>query len=120
MFRNGSYATIWGVEKDDRGNVNVELSTSRKDKKTNEYVTDFSYKFVRFFGEAGDRAMRLRRGDRIKITECGVGNSYNKEKKQTYWNPFVFDFEDADAGASKSRDTSNFDGDWDEDDDLPL
>lgn len=121
MFRVGSYATIWKVEKDNYGNVNVQLSTSRKNKKTNEYETDFSFNFVRFYGDAGARALNLRRGDRIQITECGVGNKFDKEKNQTYWNCWVYDFKDANGGSgSKSSDTGFYDGDYDEDDDLPL
>lgn len=118
MFRNGAYCTIWGVSRDERGNVNVELSTSRKDKNTGEYSTDFSSKFVRFFGDAGDKAMSLERGDRIKIAECGVTNRYDKEKERTYTNFYVFDWEHTGDGNLKPKPNNEaFDG---SDEDLPF
>lgn len=42
-FRNGAYATVWGVEpgKTDRYQQ-VRLSTSRKNKKTGQFEQDFS------------------------------------------------------------------------------
>ena len=68
-FRNGNYATIWGVVP--KENVcQVQLSTSRKDKTTGEYVTDFSDNFVLFSGKAGEKAQSLEPGTRIQIKEC--------------------------------------------------
>ena len=118
MFRNGAFATFWGASKDDRDNVIVSLSTSRKNKDTDEYTTDFSNKFVRFHGEAGIKALKLKEKDRIKITECAVTNKYDKEKKTTYWTCWVYDFEDANAPGKSNA--GSYDGDYDEDDDLPL
>ena len=42
-FRSGSYATVWNVKQEDGKNFStVELSVSRKDKRTDQYATDFS------------------------------------------------------------------------------
>lgn len=96
-FRTGSYATIWEVKKGNGNYSDVRLSTSRKNKQTDEYVTDFSG-FVRFVGTAHQNAGSLKEKDRIKICDCEVTNSYDKEKKVTYTNFAVFSFEMANGG----------------------
>ena len=90
MFSNGSYASVWGNSVDDNGRVKVELSTSRKDRETGQYTTDFNSKFVNFVGDAKELGRELQRGDRIRIDECGVSNGYNKETQKGYTNFFVF------------------------------
>ena len=63
-FRNGAYAKIWNSE--DKGKYSVvELSTSKKNKETDEYETDFSSKFVRFIGAAHEALKNL--GDRTRV-----------------------------------------------------
>lgn len=95
MFGTGNYATIWNVE--NKGNYSVvELSTSRKNKETGEYETDFSSKFVRFIGTAHSGAGALTRKSRIKLGNCGVSARYDKEKNKEYVNYCVFSFEGAD------------------------
>ena len=99
-FRTGSYATIWGVES--KGNYSVvEMSTSKKNKATNEYETDFSSKFVRFIGTANTKIAGSTKGTKIKIGDCEVTNSYDKEKKISYTNFLVFSFDAADGGTTK-------------------
>lgn len=119
MFSNGSYATIWANE--DKGNYSVvEMSTSRKDKETDEYKTDFSSKFVRFVGQAHSKAKKygLDRQSRIKIESCGAtvekGNNGN-----WYTNFIVFDFSVAE-GNNKSTVDDSYEGNYDEDDELPV
>ena len=90
MFSNGSYATVWNVTTDDNGRVKVELSTSRKDRESGQYTTDFSSKYVNFVSDAKAVGADLHRGDRIRIDECGVSNGYNKETQKGYTNFFVF------------------------------
>lgn len=91
-FRNGAYATIWKV-KDGKGNYKeVQLSVSRKNKNTGEYQTEFNA-WVRFVGMANERAEQLEEKSRIKIEACDVTNSYDREKKITYTNYTIFDFE---------------------------
>lgn len=92
-FRNNAYAKVWKSE--DKGNYSVvELSTSKKNKQTDQYETDFSSKFVRFIGKAH---VDISDGARIKLTEVEVTNSYNKETKQAYTNFLVYGFENADG-----------------------
>ena len=81
-FRKDSYATVWEVKKGNGNYSDVRLSTSKKNKQTDEYVTDFSG-FVRFVGTAHQNAGALKEKDRIKIGDCEVTNSYDKEKKVT-------------------------------------
>lgn len=96
-FRKDGYATIWEVKQGNGNYSDVRLSTSRKNKQTDEYVTDFSG-FVRFVGTAHQNAGSLKEKDRIKIGDCEVTNSYDKEKKITYTNYAVFSFEMANGG----------------------
>lgn len=91
-FRKDGFAKVWAVE--NKGNYSiVELSTSKKNKTSGEYETDFSNKFVRFIGTAHTDAAELTRGDSVKLGDCDVTNIYNKDKKETYTNFLVFTFE---------------------------
>lgn len=104
-FRTGSYATVWGIE--NKGNYSiVEMSTSKKNKQTDQYETDFSSKFVRFIGGAHTNSEGLTRGSKIKIGDCEVTNSYNKETKTGYTNFLVFSFEDANNGGANNSDNN--------------
>lgn len=94
-FRTGAYAKVWSVENTGRFHK-VNLSVSRKDKNSGEYVTDFSG-FVAFVGGANLSAATLQRGDRIKIGDCDVTTVYNKEKNVTYTNYTIFSYEMADG-----------------------
>jgi len=93
-FRTGSYAKVWRFE--DKGNYSVvEISTSKKNKTTDQYETDFASKFVRFIGQAHTDIQALQEGIKIKLGDVEVTNSYNKETKQGYTNFLVFSFEQA-------------------------
>lgn len=96
-FRQGGYMTVWSAEPSKSGSTTrVRLSSSRKNKKTDEYEQDFSG-FCTFIGQAHEMAARLKEKDRIKILECDVGTTYDKEKKVEYVNYKVFGFEMADG-----------------------
>lgn len=105
-FHIGSYATVWSVE--DKGKFsNVNLSTSRKNKQSGNYETDFS-DYVSFVGDAHKDASRLKARDRIKITGCDTTNRYDKERGQKFYNHTVFSFEfmsgnDRSGGQSGSK-----------------
>ena len=101
MFSNGSYATVWGVNTDDNGRVKVDMSTSRKNRETGQYETDFSSRFVHFVSDAKGITSDLQRGDRIRIDECGVSNGYNKETQKGYTNFFVFKAEKVESRTSR-------------------
>lgn len=99
-FRQGNYMTVWGVEEGKNGNMSkVRLSSNRKNKKNDQYEQDFSG-YCAFVGEAHQKATKLKEKDRIKILNCDVTTSYNKETKQSYVNFTVFDFEMANGSGS--------------------
>jgi single-strand DNA-binding protein len=98
-FRQNSYATVWEVKQGNGNYTDVRLSTSRKNKQTGQYETDFSG-FVRFIGTAHQNAGSLKERDRIKIGDCEVTNTYNKEKQVTYTNFAVFSFELANSNGT--------------------
>ena len=101
-FRTGAYAKVWKTE--DKGNYSVvELSTSKKNKQTGKYETDFNGKFVRFIGQAHTDIKKYGDGIKIKLGDVEVTNNYNKETKMSYTNFLVFSFE-AEEG-SVSNDT---------------
>ena len=127
-FRHGGYMTVWSAEPSKSGSTTrVRLSSSRKNKKTDEYEQDFSG-FCTFIGQAHEMAAHLKEKDRIKILECDVGTTYDKEKKVEYVNYKVFGFEMADgstptagtaAPATKKKAALAEEGEVDEDD-LPF
>ncbi len=105
-FRQGSYASVWSTELSKTGNTTrVRLSVSRKNKMTGEYEQDFSG-FCTFIGQAHQKASTLKERDRIKILECDVSTTYDKEKKVEYVNYKVFDFEMADGSTPGTNATA--------------
>jgi len=109
-FRQGGYCSVWSVEPGRTGNITkVRLSSSRKNKQTDEYEQDFSG-FCTFIGKANEKARGLKEKDRIKILECDVSTNYDKEKKKEYVNYKVFDFEMSGGGAPTSEKKSGKSG----------
>lgn len=106
-FRNGGYMTVWSVEEGKSGKTTrVRLSSSRKDKRTGEYVQDFSG-YCTFIGPAHEMAGKLNQRDRIKLGECDVTNSYDKEAKTTYVDYKVFGFEPLSPSGSSTRSSAS-------------
>lgn len=107
-FQNGAYAKIW--EFTDKGKYGiVNLSTSKKNKDTNNYETDFQHKFVTVAGQAYEfvkSASVPSNGLSVKIGNCATSNKYDANKKITYWNCAVFSFEDASGGNGGSGSTN--------------
>ncbi len=129
-FRVGNFMSVWSTELSKSGNTTrVRLSSSRKNKMTGEYEQDFSG-FCTFIGKAHEMAKSLQAKDRIKILECDVGTTYNKEQKKEYVNYKVFDFEMADgstpgnaakSGSGKKKSAFSVDdGEVDDQDSLPY
>lgn len=99
----GGFATVWKVE--DKGRyAQAQISTSRKNKDTGEYFSDFSG-YAIMGGRAYEKAKKLdtspRSGARIRVTECSVTNKYDKEKKITYTNIAIFDFDPMDKSQAR-------------------
>lgn len=101
-----TYAKIWNIDRKEKYSV-VELSVSKKNKETGQYETDFSSKFVRFVGNAHQQLINMQGDERIKIKSGDVSNHYDKEKKITYTNYVVFEFELADGSQSKPQTDSD-------------
>jgi single-strand DNA-binding protein len=105
-FKQGQrFAKLWEIEDKGRYSI-VNMSTSKKNKDTDKYETDFSCKFVRFIAKAHEMVKKLEKGTAIKILSCEVTNKYDKEKKVEYTNYLVYDFEV--EGNSNNSNTSNY------------
>ena len=123
--QDARFVKVWEVENKWNYHI-VSLSTSKKNKDTNEYETDFSSKFVRFIGTAHTLASDLKKGDTIKLGSCEVTNKYDKEKNTTYTNYLVYSFEkEVDNNNSNNLSTPKIDNSLidipnDEDSELPI
>ena len=91
-FRNGAYATVWQVEKKTDRVTQVRISTSRKNKETDQYEQDFSG-FISILGNEAPKALALHEKDRIKLGEVSVTTRYDKEKQKeyVYYNCYGFE-----------------------------
>ena len=106
-FRNNAYATVWEVTPKTATITSARISTSRKDKETDKSETDFSG-FVSFLGTAAaNKALSLKKEDRIKLLDVAVTSKYDKEQNKTYTNFNVFDFELATKGNSTQAPKTN-------------
>lgn len=117
MFNIGEgsskYVKVWSVEPKEKF-VNAQVSTGAKQK-------DGTYKnsswIVAFVGNCVDKARTLGKGDTIEITSGGISNTYDKEKKVTYYNTVIFDFEIT----SSANNTSDFEPvEEGSDEDIPF
>lgn len=105
-FREGAFATVWEIDRKDNFSK-ARISTSRKDKQKDEYVTDFSG-FVTLVAEAHKKADKIQNElvnstmCRIKLGSCDVSNKYDKETKREYVNFTLFDFDMADSQHQQS------------------
>lgn len=129
----GGWARLWSV--DDKGNYSTaRISTSRKQKDSNTYETDFSDGFVRLVGEAHKLATSLtipEKGIGIQITSCETTKNYSKKTQKEYVNFTVFGFKLLDgkgdttkkptkSKAKSAEDVAEDDENEDEDEDLPF
>lgn len=104
-FREGAFATVWEITNQGDSFSKVRVSTSRKDKKTDEYVTDFNG-FVSLIGEANKKLGLFERSldedgrCRIRLGACDVSNRYDKDAGREFVNYTLFDFEMPDGSGS--------------------
>ena len=95
-FRTGAFCKVWTVESVSNTMTKSRISISRKNKTTGEYDQEFSG-YVSFVGTAAaQKALKLKEGDRIKLGDVDVSNTYNKERGITYVNFKIFSFETQD------------------------
>lgn len=107
--RMGGFARVWRV--DDMGNfAKVQLSTSKKNKDSNAYESDFQ-SYVSFVGNAynllkslmtdanggyedvnGRQIYVFTHGITVQITNANATTTYIKDKNATYHNYAVFSF----------------------------
>jgi hypothetical protein len=99
-FRTGSYAKIWKIDRKEKYS-DVQLSISKKNKQTDQYETEFS-STVRFIASANDDLRNITEGDRIKLGDCDVTNSFDKETKIGYTNYKLFSFERVDSAQTNN------------------
>jgi len=120
MFSNGAWAKIWKCEKGQGNYYVAQMSTSRKNQDGN-YENDWSDGRVRLVGTAAKQAEKIKDGDRLQIENCGVTNTYDKEKKVTYTNYVIFAF--SESGGEKKKNTKASPAkkvEVEEDEDLPF
>lgn len=96
-FRTGSYAKVWEVKSVSDTMTELRISITRKDKKTDTYVDEFSGYVACVGTAAAAKAARLADGTRIKLGDVDVTSRWDKEKNTRYTNFKVFSFEEADA-----------------------
>lgn len=102
-FRNGAYATIWEVQPKTPNVTVLRITTSKKPKGQDNYVTDFSG-FCSCLGQTSAEAAKgLQRGDRIKLGEVETLTTYIKEKDKTYTNFNIYSFERVASGTQQSK-----------------
>ena len=101
-FRDNAFATVWEVRSTHGASMRVRISTSYKDKKSDQYVTDFS-EFVFFAGDAAKKAASLKAKDRIKLLQTSVTSQYDKDKKTSHYSFTVWDFEPAAANGGSGK-----------------
>lgn len=123
-FATGKFAKLWSIEQKSQTWAKVQLSTSRKDRDTGEYETDFSG-FVDFMGSANVQSLaRHNEGDRIVLGDVDVTTRYDKEKKINYTNYKCYSFSEIDGSSPKKTATKKAqavdDGEIDEDEDYPF
>lgn len=102
-FRNGAYATVWDIQPKSPKITVLRLSTSKKPRGSDEYVTDFSG-FCACLGETVATAAKgLKVGDKIKLGEVETTSTYNKQTKENYVNYSIFSFERAESNQAKPQ-----------------
>jgi len=91
-FRANTFAKIWKIQPLSDTSTKLQISISRKDKRTDEYVKEFS-DFVVCVGSAcASKAAKLHEGDTIKLGDVDVTSKWNAEQRRNYIDFKVFNF----------------------------
>lgn len=84
--------SIWRFE--DKGSYGlVDFSSSRRNKETEKYETDFSAKFARIVGTALEKLRAMPDAKRVKLVTLDLNTRYDKENKKVYNNYTVLDID---------------------------
>ena len=105
-FRNNGYLTVWEVRTTKSNKVTMaRVSSSRKDRETGDYETDFSG-WVKFIGRTAEAALKLKQKDRIVAKSVEVQNRWDKEEQKEYTDFIIWEFDMADnfKGGNKQAD----------------
>jgi hypothetical protein len=106
-FRDGGYATVWDSRPGKTpGSQSVRISSQYRDRQTGEWKQDFSG-WVSFRGEAGALAKNLPPKARIRLGECSVSSTWDRDTKENSYFFTVFTFTMADASPTKASSTSS-------------
>lgn len=96
---SNSFCKIWKIEQRDKDCL-VQFSTSRKDRRTEEYLNS-NWNFVVFVSKANDKVRNMEKGDRITNLNFGLSwEPYEKDGEKIYAKSprmVVFDFDKVDA-----------------------
>lgn len=95
-FRTNVYATVWDVRPRGDFVTSLQISISRKDKNTGNYVTDFSAWVTAYGSAAAKKAAGLKKQDKIKLGDVDVLSTYDKEKGEQKTNFRIYTFDIAD------------------------
>lgn len=92
-FRKDTWCKVWTIESVKPTITRARISISKKNRQTGQYEQDFGG-YVSFVGlNAASKALNLKEGDRVKLGDVDVTNTYNREKRETYTNFLVYSFE---------------------------
>ena len=92
-FHTGSHAPVWEIRPQSDNRTLVRLSTSRKNKSTDQYEQDFSG-FVSFVGTANaSKAAKLQERDWIVLGDTDVQSRFDKEQNREFVYYTCFGFE---------------------------
>lgn len=101
-FRCNSYAVCWEITPGKGNYLTARMTTSKKNRETGEYETDFSG-YVRLVGNARTKGESLKPRDRIQLKEIDVTNRYDKEARREYVSYVCFDFDKAEPFGSRPQ-----------------
>jgi hypothetical protein len=110
------FATYWDTQEEKERYARVKLSTGDKQKDGTYINTNW---FATFVGKAFEKLGQLETKDKIKISGK-VSNPYNKEKKTSYLNLVVFDFEFSDVAKNTPKSDNDELGDGVDDSEMPF
>ena len=91
-FKTGATARVWDVRSKSPKVTDLRVTTSAKNKQTDQWEDDFTG-YVACIGACASKAAQLKKGDRIKVGDFDITYKYDKDKEKGYTNIRVFSFE---------------------------